>query len=49
MVTERKPAASGVKVTAIVHEELTEMALLQEGAEKLKSFAFAPPSATSVT
>ena len=45
-VAERKPAARGVKVTATVQEALTAMAVLQDGVEKARSFAFAPLSAT---
>jgi len=44
----RNPAASDKNVTVIAHEALTGMALLQAGSEKLKSFVFAPPSATFV-
>ena len=48
-VAERKPAARGVKVTATMQEALTAIALLQDGAEKAKSFPFAPLSATLAT
>lgn len=46
IVAERTPEASGRNVTAIVQFELTAMAALQLGAEKLKSLELAPAKTT---
>jgi hypothetical protein len=45
IVAERKPAATGIKLTAIGQLELTAMAELQFGAEKLNSPGLAPETA----
>ena len=45
-VAERAPGARGVRVTVIVQAELIGIAVAHVGLEELKSFWFAPPTAT---